>query len=313
VIPLQPTGGWRGESFAHEAFVFNEDTDVIARCMPFVEEGLERDEPVIVVATERVRRVIIDALGADVVRLALLAPAETWWRGGHATLHAYDRDLRVLRKAGKPWRLIGEPVWLGHREGRVWSRFEAVANTCYASYPYYSLCLHDRRRLDQEVIDQVLRTHPLVWDGSAPTPSPTYENTHSYLRSVEPAWSARPSTAITTAVTDPRQARIAIRDACRLTDWSPRADDIALALHELVINALRVSDTAEISSWTVNGDLVWEVSDSGPGLHEATAGYVPPDDAADGGRGLWLARSIADDASVRAWGPGTAIRLFFRV
>jgi anti-sigma regulatory factor (Ser/Thr protein kinase) len=113
-------------------------------------------------------------------------------------------------------------------------------------------------------------------------------------------------------VTDPRQARTAIRDACQLTGWSPRAEDITLALHELVINALRVGDAAEISRWTSGADLVWEVSDSGPGLHEATAGYAPPDDAAQGGRGLWVARSLADDASVRGWGPGTAIRLFFR-
>jgi anti-sigma regulatory factor (Ser/Thr protein kinase) len=53
------------------------------------------------------------------------------------------------------------------------------------------------------------------------------------------------------------------------------------------------------------------VADSGPGLHDVTAGYVPPPDDLESGRGLWLARSLADDATVRPHGPGTAIRLYF--
>lgn len=308
----QPTGHWRGDAFAHEAFFFSEDSDVIARCVPFIEEGLKRDESIIVVAAEHVRKVLSDALGADVARLALFAPAETWWRGEAATLHAYDRFLRTLLDAGQPWRLVGEPVWLASDEGRVWSRYEAVANECYAAFPYYSLCLHDRRRLAQDTIDNVLRTHPMIWDGCAPAPSPSYEDTATYLRSVEPAWSPRPVSATTIRVTEAGQARMAVRDAARNDGWAPRTEDMTLAVNELIINALRVARLAELTSWIAGGDLIWEVADSGPGMHEVTAGYVPPDPGIEGGRGLWLARSLADDATVRAEGAGTAIRLFFR-
>jgi anti-sigma regulatory factor (Ser/Thr protein kinase) len=306
------TGTWLGDAFAHEAFVFHDDEAMIDRCVPFVVEGFARDEPVIVVATEAVRHALGNALGGDLARLAVLGEAETWWRGDAATtLQAYDRDLRRLLAAGRPWRLIGEPAWLAGEGGRVWSRYEAVANDCYSTFPYYSLCLHDQRRLAPDIIDEVLRTHPLTWDGSAAVPSAAYEQTGAYLRSVEPAWYTRPGTAATMLATSARQVRAAVREAAP-HGWAARHDDMIIALHELVANAVRAAGAAEVSTWSDGRGLVWEVADSGPGLHDITAGYSPPGDDPEGGRGLWLARSLSDDASVRGWGPGTAIRLFFR-
>lgn len=307
-----PTGTWSGQAFAHEAFLFEDDGAVVRRVVPFVQEGLRRGEPVLVVAGERVRDLLGEHLGADVHRLAAFAAAEAWWRGGHRTLQAYDLDLRRLRAGGRPWRLAAEPVWLARDDGRVWSRFEAVANRCYAAMPYYSLCLHDCRRLAPDVLDAVARTHPLLWDGHAPVPSPTYEDPESFVRSAEPAWSARPAGATTTTVTRAAQARAAVR-AAAVGGWSARSDQLTLAVHELVTNALRAAGTAELSWWTSGGTLVWEVADTGPGLRDATAGYVPPPvDDIHGGRGLWLARSLADDATIAGSARGTAVRLYFR-
>jgi len=314
---VRPTGDWDGAAFAHEGFVFDSDEAVAQRCVPFAREGLERDEPVLVVASDGVREVLTDELGADTDRLALLAPAETWWQGGQETLRAYDRDLRVLQAAGRPWRLIAEPVWLARDDGRRWSRYEAVANLCYPRMRYYSLCLHDRRLLDGETVEAVLRTHPLVWDGNGPEASPTYESTADFLRSVEPAWDLPAADVSTVRVRDARAAREHVRavteaiPGARVSDWA--VDNVVLAVHELVANALRAAGEATLSSWTSDGRAVWEVSDSGAGFHDRTAGYAPPDETnLLGGRGLWLARRLADDATVREGGPGTAIRLYFR-
>ena len=164
-------GGWQGDGLAHEAFLFDSDEAMAERCLPFVRDGFERGEPVLVVAGAGVRTVLADALGPERRRLAMLGAAETWWRGsGAATLRAYHRDLSELARRGRPWRLVAEPVWLEHDAGRQWSRFEAVANQCYADYPYYSLCLHDRRRLPQDVLDHVLRRTPRSGTGRGPCP-----------------------------------------------------------------------------------------------------------------------------------------------
>jgi anti-sigma regulatory factor (Ser/Thr protein kinase) len=311
MTPMRPTGDWDGTCLAHEAFLFETDEELGDRLVPFALEGLSRDEPVLVVAGERVRTLLATELGQDVRRLAAFASAETWWRGGHATLQAYDRTLRALRATVPTWRLVAEPVWLA-AEGREWSRFEAVANRCYATMPYYSLCLHDRQRLPASVLEAVARTHPLTWGGDAPVEAATYEDPQTFLRSVQPAWSARPMHPIAMmTVTAPREARRALVAA--VTDgWRARVEEVVLATHELLTNALRAAASVEMAFWTDHDTLVVEVSDDGPGLRDETCAYVPPSDDLDEGRGMWLAWSLADDAAVASRSAGTAIRLYFR-
>ncbi|WP_029432120.1 sensor histidine kinase [Blastococcus sp. URHD0036] len=306
---VRPTGSWDGTRLAHEGFVFGTDHELVHRVVPFVLEGFSRDEPVLVVAGDRVRSLLAAHLGADLARLQVFAPAETWWRGGHRTLQAYDRDLRALRASVPHWRLAAEPVWLADDEGREWSRFEAVANRCYDDMPYYSLCLHDRRRLPADVLEAVARTHPLTWADGAPVPAAAYEGPVRFLRSAQPAWTARPADAATTVITSPWAARRLLCAAVP-ADRRTRVGDVVLAAHELVLNALTVAAYAEVTTWTEGDLFVVEVSDTGPGLRDETLGYVPPD-SGDGPHGMWLAWSLAEDAAVVTGPSGTAVRLYF--
>lgn len=307
---LRPTGEWDGTAFAHEAFVFGTDEELVDRVLPFAIEGLSRGEPVLVVAGERVRTLLSEALGADVARLTALTAAEEWWRGGHGTLLAYDRSIRALRESVPSWRLAAEPVWLAGEDGREWSRFEAVANRCYAGMPYYSLCLHDRQRLPMPVLDAVERTHPLAWGGTAPIPAAAYEDPRWFLRSVQPRWHVRPERAAVALVVTPTEARQVVSGWVP-DRWRSRAGEIVLATHELVTNSLRVSPAAGLACWTDGNSFVVEVSDHGPGLSDETLGYVPPGDELEAGRGMWLAWSLADDAAVASDEAGTGIRLYF--
>jgi anti-sigma regulatory factor (Ser/Thr protein kinase) len=90
-----------------------------------------------------------------------------------------------------------------------------------------------------------------------------------------------------------------------------RQPDVLLGVYEVVSNSLKQGVAAEVSHWRDGRTVVWQVQDDGPGLHDALAGYAPPGPDLDSGRGLWIARGIADDLSVRATGPGTAVRLYF--
>jgi anti-sigma regulatory factor (Ser/Thr protein kinase) len=151
----------------------------------------------------------------------------------------------------------------------------------------------------------------MVWDGTEPVANPVYVPTETYLRSVEPAWTPAPADAPRHRITGVREALPVLEDLVEGPAGAGRSDEVLLAVYELVTNALRAAGEAEVRQWTTEGTVVWEVADTGPGMHQAAAGYVPPSEDLDCGRGLWLARSLADDASVRADGPGTAVRLYF--
>jgi anti-sigma regulatory factor (Ser/Thr protein kinase) len=311
VTTLRPTGEWDGSSFAHEGFVFGSDSELTDRVVPFIEEGLSRNEPILVVGSERVRQMLLDELGGNADRLAGLAASEQWWQGGHDTIAAFDEYMRAFQASVPSWRLVGEPIWIGDDYGREWSRFESALNVFYADMPCYSLCLHDRQRLSADALDVAARTHPLRWDGSAPMEAVAYEDPAEFIASVAPPWTPRPANASTATVFTVRDARRVVGSAL-MDGWASRADDITLAVHELVANALREAGVAEVASWASDDMLVIEISDGGRGLTDPLRGYAPPSKNFEGGRGMWLAWNLADDAASMSSPAGTSIRVFFR-
>ena len=263
-----------------------------------------------VVAGDAVRHMLDAALGKRVDDLEVYAPSDSFWFGGHETLATYYESMQPLLEAGVPWRLVGEPTWLATPGGEVWSRFESVANVAFADFPYYSLCLHDRRRLDPALVRAQLRVHPTVWDGHQPVRSPTTSPPRPTCGSSPPG--ARPGRA-RHAGHHRRRHRPRRPPGWLDTRTVPsRASEVLLAVYELVTNALRAAGAAEVAQWTDGTHVVWQISDGGPGLDDAIAGYVPPPPGLESGRGLWLARSLADDSTLRGTAAGTAVRLLFR-
>jgi anti-sigma regulatory factor (Ser/Thr protein kinase) len=319
---VRPTGDWAGDSFCHEACCYLDAGELRERLVPFVVEGLERDEPVAVVVGPTALDLLADALGGDTRRLAVLQSAQSWWRAGgqrgHGCVREWDLALRSLQRTGRPFRVVGEPVWLGEGSRR-WSSYEAVGNRSWADLTCYCLCLHDRSRLDGSVLDEVARTHPFTWDRrqAAPVRSDAYQDPREFVLATQPRWRERPARAAVQEVDDPRSARRAL-EAAVPSAWSARADDVVLAAHELVINALREVGVAELATWVEHEEedgrravLVVEVADRGPGLADPLRGYRMPGSDPEGGRGMWVAWGLADDVSVGE-APGTRVRLFFR-
>nr|WP_246316446.1 sensor histidine kinase [Kineococcus aurantiacus] len=296
---------------AHEAFFFADDDELVARCLPFIREGFERDEDVLLVGSRTTVAALVSVLGADADRLALCAESADVWQGGHGTVQLYDRVLRDLAQRGKACRLIGEPVWLEHADAQEWHRIETAYNRAYEDVSHYALCLHDLRHLAPAHVAEVQRTHPLVWGGASPVPSASFMDPDAYVRLAEPAWLQAPPDASRAVVSDTRTARRFARQVLTDGGLDDRADDTLLAVHELVANALRAAGSAELSAWTDGeGRLVLEVRDDGPGFTVGVAGYTVPEPDGENGRGLWLARAIADDSAVRSTSAGTAVRLF---
>jgi len=86
------------------------------------------------------------------------------------------------------------------------------------------------------------------------------------------------------------------------------AEEIVLVAHELATNAVRHGGGGgRLRLWVADGRLCCEVSDNGPGLPDpAGVGTTLPPPNTVGGRGLWIARQMAD-LTITATTAGTTI------
>ena len=89
-----------------------------------------------------------------------------------------------------------------------------------------------------------------------------------------------------------------------------RVDDLVMATTEVLANAIvHGGGDIVIRVWQETGSFVCQVEDEGPGVADAFAGYHPPGEAAEEGRGLWLARQLVDLLQIVPGPDGTTVRL----
>ena len=91
---------------------------------------------------------------------------------------------------------------------------------------------------------------------------------------------------------------------------SEREMDMAMAANEVLTNALRYGRGAvALCGWPHDGRFLCQIQDDGPGIADPLGGYLPPADAMEAGRGLWLARQLVDLLQIVPNSTGTTVRL----
>jgi anti-sigma regulatory factor (Ser/Thr protein kinase) len=90
-----------------------------------------------------------------------------------------------------------------------------------------------------------------------------------------------------------------------------RLEDFALAVNELVTNAVRhAGGRGRLRLWRADGRLCCEVTDDGPGIPaDRIEPAAPPPVSATDGRGLWLVSRLCDDVSIATGPAGTTVRI----
>jgi serine/threonine-protein kinase RsbW len=90
-----------------------------------------------------------------------------------------------------------------------------------------------------------------------------------------------------------------------------RLEDFVLAVNEIVTNAVRhAGGRGAVRLWKLDGALLCEVTDKGSGIPaERLDGQALPPSNAVSGRGLWLARHLVDEVTVRSTPAGTIVTL----
>ena len=131
--------------------------------VPFVVDGLEAGEPVMVATIAEHEDWLRDGLGtaADEVRFVDMGELG---RNPARIIPAWQKFLDGAG-AGRPVRGVGEPIWPGRRDVEVAeSQFhEALLNLAVdPETPFWLVCPYDVAGLGPRVVDEAARSHPAL-------------------------------------------------------------------------------------------------------------------------------------------------------
>ncbi|HSU35083.1 MAG TPA: MEDS domain-containing protein [Propionibacteriaceae bacterium] len=300
------------QSYRHEAFLWHDAEAFVAGLLPFVEEGLELGEPVMVAMIDEHASWLRDALGsqADEVRFVDM---RVLGRNPATIIPGWQHFLDAEGADSRPTRGIGEPIWAGRRSEEVLEcqLHEALLNVAVdPKVPFWLICPYDVGHLDAAVIDEAHRSHPAIIETNSYQGSPRYRG-RAHVDEMLAAPLDRPPGR-------PVQIPFSARNLSRLVSFvkleghvaglSPeQAADLASATHRLASSSLaRGADSGIIRIWSHGQAVVCDVIDD-TFVDDPLAGRRAP--YQDDSDGLWSANQLCDLVQLRSTPDGTTVRV----
>ncbi|HEY6425086.1 MAG TPA: sensor histidine kinase [Pseudonocardiaceae bacterium] len=304
-----------GQALTHLALLYGSKEELLAGAVPFIKDGLDRDEPIRIVTTIRNAGWLRMALGAD-ARRVVFGDSRQWYRHPARTLAAVHSAVRAAIADGKRLRMIGEPLWASSgQESRERARHESLINVALAKANASLVCTYDTREVDSEVVAQVGRTHPVLVIHGGARPSPSYTDPAVFSAECDKSpLPAPPSWAVGLAFNRLGQLASLRAFIASYAAWAgataQSVEQFVQAVDEVATNAIEHGGgSGVLQVWTGPHTMSCEVSDVGGGLRDPLAGHLPPPTGRAGGRGLWLARQLCDLVELRSDSAGTTVRL----
>ena len=167
----------------HRALVYGSDEEFVAATAPFLQEGVERAEAVLVVTTSGKIELLRKNLGGDARRIVFADSAE-WYRSPLDAVSAYGSFSDEKIAAGVDWmRIVGEPVAASQdrEEVKLWSTYESIFNVMFAGSPLTAVCPYDARSSTEPLVDMVMETHPQLVAGEETAPNDRYRDPEQLL------------------------------------------------------------------------------------------------------------------------------------
>ncbi len=307
-----PAAPSRAPSFHHRALFHAGDEQFLAGVLPFVTEGLQAGEPVLVALGDARRELLSAALGEDACGVAF-ADVRRQGLNPARIIPVWQSFLDESAPDGRAARGVGEPAWAERdaHELDECDRHEQLLNVAFAGRPAWTLmCTYDEAALSADALETARRSHPFLGaagechanDAFSPRCAP-------FAGELEPAAGERDELAFD-ADTLPL-VREAVRTAARDAGMAQeRAEDLVLAVNELATNSV-MHGGGRGTLHVVQGEntLVCEIRDGGH-IEALLAGRLRPDPIRFGGRGLWLVNQVCDLVQIRSSpDAGTAVRV----
>ena len=299
------------QSYRHEAFLWSGRTEYVAGLVPFVLDGLDAGETVVVAVTPEHARWLSDELGP---RMAEVELVDLRWLAQNPAriVPALQELLDAACGPGRPARAVGEPIWPGRSpaEVRESELNEALLNLAIdPDLPFWLVCPYDVEHLDPAQIEDAARSHPVLATPTSYVGSGRYRG-RDHARE------------LFTADLPPLGPPVADRWVTEQTLWTAAEEvtwrassslfsDVVVTLADVVPRLIvdsvrRGAPRARLRVWDTPDELVCEVADRTV-VDDLLMGRRRPrpdqDDA------LWLANQTFDLVQVRSGTRGTSVRL----
>lgn len=299
----------------HQIALYDDADGFLESALPYLREGLEREEPTLVALGPAKTALLRAALGSEAAAIAF-ADVETFGRNPARLLPAWQ-DFIDRHPPGRPLRGLGEPIWPGRSAAAVdeCERHEALLNVGLASDPsppaLSLLCVYDRTALDDDTLEAASLSHPLTYAAGIAAPNPEWDDhpPEPFVGGLlAPPLDARQLEFDRETINSLRAAAGVEAGEAGLAD--DRAADFVLAASELAANSVIHGGGAGTAAiWREPGALLLEVRDAGQ-IDDPLAGRVRPSPLRERGRGLWVANQLCDLLQIRSGPSGTRARLW---
>ena len=302
------------DCFRHESLFYVGDDEFLAGTVPFIEDGLEAGEPVLVAVGPQRRALIEQALGPR-RRGVGFRDMHALARNPARIIPAWQRFLETAAPDGDPVRGIGEPIWPGRSPAELveCDRHEALLNRAFGGGRAWSLlCPYNAEHLAEEVLEGARRNHPLVAGAGGAHTNRSHVPAGGAPGPFEGALPAPRGAVEHIAFVSPHDL-VSMR--AWLSGWATaaqmgadRVQQLVLAVNELASNSVSYGGGGTLRAWREDGTAVCEVSDAGH-IEEPLAGRINPAPAQTAGRGLWLVNQLCDLVQIRSSAAGTSVRV----
>jgi anti-sigma regulatory factor (Ser/Thr protein kinase) len=300
-------------TFRHEALLYGGRDGFLAGTVPFLRDAMAAGEPVLVMVDAPKIELLRETLGpgpAD-VRFADMRDVG----GNPARIIPAWREFADEHGTDRPVRGIGEPIWAGRSPAELveCQRHEALLNVAFDGVaPMDLLCPYDEHALENSVLEEAFRSHPIVLEDGNFVDSSTYVGVETAAKPFRKPLPDPPSDAATLAFEASRLQAIRVFVAMRAADagMSPmRTEDLVLAVNELASNSVRHGGgSGVLRTWVDDDTFVAEVRDGGQ-IDYPLAGREPPPSGQVGGHGLWLVNQLCDLMQMRTFPTGSVVRV----
>jgi anti-sigma regulatory factor (Ser/Thr protein kinase) len=285
----------------HNAFVYENDDEYVARSVAFLKEGLQAGESAIVANTRDALTMMRDALGPDAERVSFVDVSTTYTRPARAVAAYYATFLEHLRRAPSVRAVADFQVGPIPEEWKEWIAYEAITNLAYSHLPVWVVCTYDANGLPDPVLESVGQTHCEMLNapnrsrggGHCWQESDDFEDPRALVRKLTP----EPDPLAELRSFSTGEDLEAFREQLArelMTEKVPerKALDMLVAGTEIAANAVRHgAGIKEVRVGRVKGRFVCEIVDRGGGFSDPVAGYLAPREGT--GTGLWVARQLS--------------------